>query len=59
MKATNQGVFVELRKYVERRRLGELLVVHNIITPQNLRTALNLQKQTQQPLGQLRLQQII
>lgn len=57
-KETNRkGVLNTLKTYVDRRRLGELLVTREIITPQQLRAALLLQKEQKIPLGQILIRQ--
>ncbi len=42
-----------LKTHLLRQRLGELLVVGGLISPQTLKTALHTQKQTNRPLGKL------
>jgi predicted transglutaminase-like cysteine proteinase len=53
---TKRGILVGIKTYLERRRLGELLVSKGLITPHDLKTALSIQKQTQKPLGQIFLE---
>lgn len=42
-----------LKTYISRQRLGELLVIRGLISPQTLRKALHKQKEQNIPLGQL------
>ena len=48
-----KGVLGTFKSYLDRNRLGELLVVKGFITPQELKSALHTQKKTSQPLGQI------
>ncbi len=52
-----QGVLVRIKSMFERDKVGELLVLKGLITPQELRTALSLQKQSPMPLGQVLIEQ--
>jgi predicted transglutaminase-like cysteine proteinase len=49
----NKGILRVFKTYLDRRRLGELLVMTGLITPGQLRFALNQQKESKQPLGQI------
>lgn len=49
----HKGIFTRLKSYLDRSRLGELLVIKGLITPQQLRGALTEQKETGIPLGQI------
>lgn len=49
----SKGIFTAMALYLERRRLGELLVIKGLISPLELKSALAYQKQTQAPLGQI------
>ncbi len=51
-----KGIFTKLKAYLDRSRLGELLVLKGIITTQQLRLALSQQKETEKPLGQIFLE---
>lgn len=53
----NSGVFSKIRAMVERNRLGELLVLNGLLTPQELRLALAHQKNSHGPLGRILLQE--
>lgn len=48
-----KGIFVSIKTYLDRRRLGELLVAKGRITPLELKAALSAQKHTRKPLGQI------
>lgn len=50
------GVLLGIQSYLERRRIGELLVSKGLITNGDLRLALARQKQTREPLGQILLE---
>lgn len=50
------GFFLGFQAYLERRRVGELLVAKGLVTTGDLRLALARQKQTQEPLGQILLE---
>ncbi|MCC6598813.1 MAG: transglutaminase-like cysteine peptidase [Alphaproteobacteria bacterium] len=50
------GVLRGFQAYLEKRRIGELLLSKGLVSPGDLRTALSLQKQTGQPLGQILLE---
>ncbi len=52
-----RGVFSFLKSFIERNRLGELLIMKGAITPHDLKYALNIQKQTNRPLGQVFIDQ--
>jgi len=54
-----RGILTNFKTYLERRRIGELLVSKGIITPHELRKALHEQKQTNRQLGQIFLEQAI
>ncbi|MCC7305249.1 MAG: transglutaminase-like cysteine peptidase [Alphaproteobacteria bacterium] len=47
------GILRHLKCFLDRSRLGELLVIKGLISPQDLRYALGVQKDTQKPLGQI------
>lgn len=49
----NTGVFTAIALYLERRRIGDLLLAKGLVTEGDLQSALTLQKQTQTPLGQI------
>lgn len=51
-----KGFITAFRNYFERRRIGELLVRTGRLTPTQLHTALNIQKQTPKPLGTIILE---
>ncbi len=48
-----QGIFKTLKTYLDRNRLGELMVVRNHLTPAELKHALALQKEDRRPLGRI------
>lgn len=48
-----KGLLSFFKTYLNRNRLGELLVVHGIISTDQLRTALSRQKEVQRPLGEI------
>ncbi|GJL85806.1 MAG: hypothetical protein DHS20C02_15810 [Micavibrio sp.] len=50
---SRKGIFTQLKSYLDRSRLGELLVIRGLITPAQLRSALTEQKETETPLGQV------
>ena len=50
---SQKGIFTRLKSYLDRSRLGELLVIKGVITPVQLRKALSEQKETETPLGQI------
>lgn len=52
----NKGILTEVKTYLSRHRLGELLVLKGLITPQELRSALATQKQSNKALGQVFLE---
>jgi len=45
------GFFGTIKSYMDRNRLGELLVLKGLISPAQLREALTIQKEQQMPLG--------
>ncbi len=47
------GILQTLKSYIDRNRLGELLVLNGQISSQQLKSALKTQKHSQQPLGKL------
>lgn len=47
------GILRELKAYLSRSRLGELLIIKGIINADQLRLALSEQRQTNSPLGQI------
>lgn len=47
------GILSFFKTYLSRNRLGELLVVHGLISPEQLRSALSQQKEQRKPLGQV------
>lgn len=47
------GILSFFKTYLSRNKLGELLVVHGIISTEQLRGALSKQKETKHPLGQI------
>ncbi len=53
------GILRGLKSSLQRHRLGELLVLKGIITPQELRCALQTQKSSNKPLGQVFLESAI
>ena len=53
------GILRILKAYMKYNRLGDLLVLKGLITPQDLRFALHQQKQTRKPLGQIFLKHAI
>lgn len=53
----HQGILNRLKGYLDRNRLGELLVLSGAITPHQLRYALVQQKATNTPLGHVLMQQ--
>ena len=50
------GIFTKIKTFLDRNRLGELLVIKGLITPTDLRFALSEQKRTELPLGQVFMQ---
>jgi predicted transglutaminase-like cysteine proteinase len=55
-RAHYKGILSSLKSYVQRNRLGELLVLKGLITPQQLRMVLEHQKESAMPLGQVCIQ---
>ncbi len=53
----NSGIFTKIRALIERNRLGELLVINGLLTPQELRLALVRQKSANVQLGRILLQE--
>lgn len=51
--AKPRGILNSLKLMLDRNRLGELLVASGFITPQTLKQALRLQKETQHSLGRV------
>ena len=51
--APQRGILQDIKSYVSRNRLGELLVTRGLITTKDLRFALGQQKQTNKPLGEI------
>lgn len=51
------GILTKLKATLQRRRLGELLVIHGLITPNQLRAGLVYQKKEKIPLGQVFVKQ--
>ena len=54
-----RGIFTTIQNYLERRRIGELLVRKGLITTGELKAALKEQKQDHVPLGQVFLEQAV
>lgn len=52
-----KGILRTIKAYLERNKLGELLVLQGKITPHQLRELLFLQKETRKPLGRLAVEQ--
>ena len=50
-KPAKTGIFMKLKTYMERNRVGELLVIRGLISKTQLREALKLQKENNMPLG--------
>ncbi len=48
-----KGIFSSIKMMLDRRRLGELLVLKGYLTPQELKSVLQTQKLTQKPLGHI------
>ncbi|HRQ60248.1 MAG TPA: transglutaminase-like cysteine peptidase [Alphaproteobacteria bacterium] len=55
----SKGVFSRILAGLQRNRLGELLVVYNVISPAQLKEALGLQRSLNMPLGQVLVEQRI
>ncbi len=55
----NIGVLRKLKLILGRSRLGELLVINGLISPEQLRFALRRQKETNTPLGEIFLESAI
>jgi predicted transglutaminase-like cysteine proteinase len=51
--AERQGILNTVKTYLNRNRLGELMVVRRHLTPAELKQALDLQKQDHRPLGRI------
>lgn len=51
--AEHTGIMIKLKSYLERNRIGELMVMKGHISANELRDALNLQKQYRRPLGEI------
>ncbi len=51
--AESRGILKTLKTYLDRNRLGELMVVRNHLTPAELKHALEMQKQDRRPLGRI------
>jgi predicted transglutaminase-like cysteine proteinase len=47
------GIFIKIKSYLERNRVGELMVMKGLISPENLKEALRLQKSHGKPLGEI------
>lgn len=47
------GVFKRIKSYLDRNRIGELLVARQVLTPAQLKAALSQQRFDQRPLGQI------
>ncbi|MFP4314481.1 MAG: transglutaminase-like cysteine peptidase [Alphaproteobacteria bacterium] len=45
------GILIKLKNCLEKNKVGELLVTHGLITAQDLKNALKLQKEQNMPLG--------
>jgi predicted transglutaminase-like cysteine proteinase len=58
-RGVHQGILNALKRRLDRNRLGELLVTHGVLSPQQLRYALVRQQSTNTPLGRLLLQEQI
>jgi predicted transglutaminase-like cysteine proteinase len=54
-----KGILQGFKLSVQRHRLGELLVIKGVITPNQLRKALHTQKETNTPLGQVFLESAV
>lgn len=52
-----KGVFSRIISSLQRNRLGELLVLNGVISPQQLKEALGLQRSLNLPLGQVLVEQ--
>ncbi len=50
---SSPGILRQFKAFIARNRLGELLVIRGIISRQDLRFALKIQKETQTPLGEI------
>jgi predicted transglutaminase-like cysteine proteinase len=55
----NKGILRAIRAGLDHNRLGELLVMKNILSECDLRKALDIQKETRQPLGQVLLEEAV
>lgn len=55
----NKGVLRAIRAGLDRNRLGELLVMKDVLSEYDLRRALDVQKETKQPLGQVLLEEAV
>ncbi|MCD8498029.1 MAG: transglutaminase-like cysteine peptidase [Alphaproteobacteria bacterium] len=53
----NKGVFSRIISALHRNRLGELLVIRGVISPEQLKEALGLQRSLNMPLGQVLVEQ--
>jgi predicted transglutaminase-like cysteine proteinase len=53
----NKGVFSRILSTLHKNRLGELLVLRGVISPEQLREALGLQRSLNMPLGQVLVEQ--
>ncbi len=51
--AAKSGVLSHIKTYLERNRIGELMVVKGHISPQQLLDILRLQKEKKKPIGQI------
>lgn len=58
-KNNNKGVFSRILSTLHKNRLGELLVHRGLLSPEQLREALGLQKSLNMPLGQVLVEQRI
>lgn len=47
------GILRTIKAYIDHNKLGELLVITGRITPQDLKSALSMQKQSHAPLGRI------
>jgi len=57
-KSTKKGRFLsQVKTFISRQRLGELLVLKGLISPQNLKSALQIQKEKNLPLGQVLIEE--
>lgn len=53
---TGKGLFVTLRALLDNSKIGDLLVLHGVITPAQLRSALDEHRASAIPLGQILIQ---